>query len=205
MPQVNEKLTHFTKVLMDEAAAETQVVEAEIQAAREKARAKAEDQVLQEAYQYIKSEVARLRTESGRRISRQMQDNKRKLYLRREEMAQEVFSQVRTRLAAYVETPAYQEKLLSLFREAMQRLGTVSRLTVYLRPEDRACAPMLDEACGSAYLTVEDGSFLLGGLVVESEERALRIDATFDTALDELNGHFAEQFGLSLDDGSLAT
>lgn len=200
MPQINEKLMHFTQVLMDEATAETRVVEAEIQAAREKARAKAEDQVLQEAYQYIKSEVARLRTESGRRISRQMQDNKRKLYLRREEMAQDVFGQVRAKLAAYVETPAYQDKLLSLFREALTRLGEVFQLTVYLRPEDRVYAPLLDEACGNAYLKVEDGSFALGGLVVESEEKALRIDATFDTAMEELNGHFAEQFGLSLAD-----
>ena len=200
MPQLDEKLMHFTQVLMEEAGAETRAVEEEIRTARESARAKAEDQVLREAYQYIKSEVARLRKDSGRRISRQMQDNKRQLYLRREEMAQEVFTLVRSRLADYVTTPAYQEKLLSLFREASARLGQVTRLTVFLRPEDRACAARMDEACGTVYLTVEDGPFVLGGLVVESDERALRIDATFDTALEELNGHFAEQFGLSLAD-----
>lgn len=200
MPQFNEKLMHFTQVLMEEASAETRAVEAEIQAARESARAKAEDQILQEAYQYIKSEVARLRKDSGRRISRQMQDNRRQLYLRREEMAQEVFDLVRVRLSSYVETPAYQDKLLSLFRESVERLGEITRLTVFLRPEDRSYAPLLDEACGTIYLTVKDGPFVLGGLVVESDERALRIDATFDTALEELNGHFAEQFGLSLAD-----
>lgn len=200
MPQLDKKLMHFTQVLMDEAGAETRAMEAEIQATRESARAKAEDQVLREAYQYIKTEVARLRKDSGRRVSRQMQDNKRQLYLRREEMSQDIFTLVRSRLAGYVATPAYQEKLLSLFREASARLGRVTRLTVFLRPEDRGCAALLAQACGPVELTVEDGSFVLGGLVVESDERALRIDATFDTALEELSGHFAEQFGLSLAD-----
>ena len=100
MPKLDEKLLHFTQAFMDEARAETSRLEAEIKAAREAAVTQAEDQVLQEAYQYMKTEVARIRTEAGRNISRRVQENKRRLSLRREEMAREVFSLVRDRLAA---------------------------------------------------------------------------------------------------------
>lgn len=200
MPLLNEKLMRFTQMMMSEANAETQAAESEIREAREKARAEAEDQVLQESYQYIKSEVARLRTESGRRISRQMQENRKKLYLRREEMAGEVFEEVRGKLRAYVETPAYEARLRTLLAEAMERIGQVTRLTVFLRKADMKYGAGLAAAAGKVRLSVEEGDFLLGGLTVESEEKKLRVDATFDTALEELSGHFAEQFGLSLAD-----
>lgn len=200
MPLFDEKLMHFTQMMMSEARAETQAAESEIRAARETARAEAEDQVLQESYQYIKTEVARLRTESGRSISRQMQENRKKLYLRREEMAGEVFEEVRSRLRAYVETPAYEARLRSLLAEAMERIGPAAQLTVFLRKADMKYGPGLTAAAGKIRLTVKEGDFLLGGLTAESEEKKLRVDATFDTALEELSGHFAEQFGLSLAD-----
>ena len=198
MPKLDEKLLHFTQAFMDEARAETSRLEAEIKAAREAAVTQAEDQVLQEAYQYMKTEVARIRTEAGRNISRRVQENKRRLSLRREEMAREVFSLVRDRLAAYVETPAYQDRLLSLFREGVARLGRPARLTVLLRPQDMGAAARLRQAAEGIELTAAEGDFLRGGLVLEAPDKALRLDATFDTAMEDLNGHFAEQFGLSL-------
>lgn len=198
MPKLDEKLLHFTQAFMDEARAETSRLEAEIKAAREAAVTQAEDQVLQEAYQYMKTEVARIRTEAGRNISRRVQENKRRLSLRREEMAREVFSLVRDRLAAYVETPAYQDRLLSLFQEGVARLGRPARLTVLLRPQDMGAAARLRQAAEGIELTAAEGDFLLGGLVLEAPDKALRLDATFDTAMEDLNGHFAEQFGLSL-------
>ncbi|MCI8538847.1 MAG: hypothetical protein HFF18_09350 [Oscillospiraceae bacterium] len=200
MPLFDKKLIRFTQMMMSEADAETRAAESEIREARETARAEAEDQVLQESYQYIKTEVARLRTESGRRISRQMQENRKKLYLRREEMAGEVFEVVRGKLRAYVETPAYEARLRALLAGAMERVGQVTRLTVFLRKQDMKYGPKLAAAAGKVQLALEEGDFLLGGLTIESEEKKLRVDATFDTALEELSGHFAEQFGLSLAD-----
>lgn len=198
MPQLDEKLMHFTQVLMEEADAESAAVEAEIAAARAKARSEAEDEILQDAYRYIKSEVSRLRTESGRQVSRQMQENQRRLSLRREEMAREVFAVVREKLDAYTKTDAYPRRLTVLFREALSLLGTVKSVTVYLRPEDRTYLPLLQKAAGPVKVTAETGTFQLGGLVLLAPEKARRVDATFDTALDELSGHFAELIGLRL-------
>ena len=198
MPQLDEKLMHFTQVLMEEADAESAAVEAEIAAARAKARAEAEDEILQDAYRYIKSEVSRLRTESGRQVSRKMQENQRRLSLRREEMAREVFGVVREKLTAYTKTDAYPRRLTALFREALSLLGPVKEVTVYLRPEDRTYLPFLQKAAGPVKVTAEAGTFQLGGLALLAPEKARRVDATFDTALDELSGHFAELIGLRL-------
>ena len=40
----------------------------------------------------------------------------------------------------------------------------------------------------------------LGGLIAACPEIGQRIDGSYDTALSELTGHFAELFGLSLSD-----
>lgn len=40
----------------------------------------------------------------------------------------------------------------------------------------------------------------LGGLIVDCHSKLLRADQSYDTALGDLDGHFAELFGLDLAD-----
>ena len=73
---------------------------------------------------------------------------------------------------------------------------------VYLRPDDQRCADDLARTAPELHLTFLEGAFLLGGLVAESPSLGLRCDSSFDSALEALEGHFAELFGLSLSDVS---
>lgn len=50
-----------------------------------------------------------------------MLENKRALYLRRTEMAQEVFALVRAKIAAFTRTPAYGQRLTALLAEALEQ------------------------------------------------------------------------------------
>lgn len=61
-------------------------------------------------------------------------------------------------------------------------------------------ADRLAAAVAPVSVTCAVGSFALGGLVLQCPELGLRVDCSFDTRLEELSGHFAEQFGLSLSD-----
>jgi hypothetical protein len=49
-------------------------------------------------------------------------------------------------------------------------------------------------------VTFKEGAFTLGGLIVDCPSRLLRADESYDTALGDLDGHFAELFGISLAD-----
>ena len=123
MPDMNQKLDRFTAKILAEAADESKRALAEVKRRRELRFQEAEDAALKEAYEYIHGEVARIQSEAGRGVSRHMLENKRALYLRRTEMAQEVFALVRAKIAAFTRTPAYGQRLTALLAEALELVG----------------------------------------------------------------------------------
>lgn len=200
MPELNQKLDHFTATILAQATAETLRAMEELKRKHESAYSQAEDKVLADAYHFIRTEVARIKSEAGRRVSRHMLDNKRALYLRREEIAEEVFSLVREKIVAFTASPAYPERLKALFTQVVDDLKGAEDIKVYLRPADLPLKDALAATRPELGFTFLEGDFPLGGLIAESPSLGRRVDATFTTAKHELDGHFAELFGLSLGD-----
>ena len=205
MPDINQKLDRFTAKILAEAAAESRRAMEEVQRRREQRIQEAEDEVLKEAYDYIHTEVSRIQAEAGRGVSRHMLDNKRTLSLRRKEMAQEVFALVRAKIAAFTRTDAYTRRMAALMTEAAGYLPGAKEVVVTVREEDMGLRQILTDAVPLMHLTFQPGDFRMGGLVAESPDLGLRVDASFDSAAEELSGHFAELFGLSLSDESERT
>lgn len=205
MPDINQKLDRFTAKILAEAAAESRRAMEEVQRRREQRIQEAEDEVLKEAYDYIHTEVSRIQAEAGRGVSRHMLDNKRTLSLRRKEMAQEVFALVRAKIAAFTRTAAYTRRMAALMTEAAGYLAGAKEVLVTLREEDMGLRQLLTDSVPLMHLTFQPGDFRMGGLVAESPDLGLRVDASFDSAAEELSGHFAELFGLSLSDESERT
>ncbi|MCL2747089.1 MAG: hypothetical protein FWE59_00345 [Oscillospiraceae bacterium] len=123
MPDFDEKLRRFTETITSDAAADTQVILEEVRQRRESARRGAEDDALEESYRYIKQEIARVRTENGRRVARRQMECKRLLFARRAELSQGVLLSVRERVQAYVQTPGYADRLADMARQAVDVLG----------------------------------------------------------------------------------
>ena len=205
MPDMNQKLDRFTAKILAEAADESKRALAEVKRRRELRFQEAEDAALKEAYEYIHGEVARIQAEAGRGVSRHMLDNKRTLSLRRKEMAQEVFALVRAKIAAFTRTDAYTRRMAALMTEAAGYLDGAKEVLVTLREEDMGLRQLLTDSVPLMHLTFQPGDFRMGGLVAESPDLGLRVDASFDSAAEELSGHFAELFGLSLSDESERT
>ena len=200
MPDMNQKLDRFTAKILAEAADESKRALAEVKRRRELRFQEAEDAALKEAYEYIHGEVARIQSEAGRGVSRHMLENKRALYLRRTEMAQEVFALVRAKIAAFTRPPAYGQRLTALLAEALEQLSGAEEVLVTLRGDDLSFREALAASAPQIRLTFREGDFRLGGLIAESPDLGLRVDSSFDSAAGELSGHFAELFGLSLSD-----
>ena len=205
MPDINQKLDRFTAKILAEAAEESRRAMEEVRRRREQRIQEAEDEVLKDAYEYIHTEVSRIQAEAGRGVSRHMLDNKRTLSLRRKEMAQEVFALVRAKIAAFTRTDAYIRRMAALMTEAAGYLAGAKEVLVTLREEDMGLRQALADTVPLMHLTFQTGDFRMGGLVAESPDLGLRVDASFDSAAQELSGHFAELFGLSLSDESERT
>lgn len=201
MPELKLSLDRFTTSVLSEATREAESALRDLEKKRRATLAAAEDTALNESYQFVRKEVARIRAEKGRELSRHMLENQRALALRREEIARVVLDKVVRRLADYTAGPEYQERLLALFRQAVQAVGGSGPLVVYLRTEDLGAQAALRRACPGRTLEVRPGAFHLGGLIVDCPEQNLRADQTFDSSLRGMEGHFAELFGLSLSSG----
>lgn len=200
MPEQTEKLLHFTEEVVRNAAQQSEQLKKELEQERAAALAEAKIEAKDAARSYYDKEAARIRAESGREVSRHLMESKRKIYLRRKEITQEVFQQVCERIRAFTQTDDYCGHMEQQLQKAMELLPGAQAVTVQLRAEDMSFAPRLSAALAPVEVECQEGTFSLGGFIVQCSQLGLRVDCSFDNRLEELAGHFAESFGLSLSD-----
>ena len=200
MPDINHKLNRFRQLVLEDAQQERDGILSRVEAQRrvrvETAAAEIRRRVDAETQQ--KSEA--ITTETGREISRRMMADKRIIATRREEIGHEVFDAVREKLLAFTKTEDYLPHLKQLYIEAFAALGNPYDGLIWLRPEDMQYQRELAGCLPGRHVTFQAGSFRLGGLIVDCHSKLLRADQSYDTALGDLDGHFAELFGLDLAD-----
>ena len=200
MPEQTEKLLHFTEEVLRNAAQQSEQMKQELNEAKAAALAEAKIEAKDAARAYYDKEAARIRAESGREVSRHLMDSKRKIYLRRKEITQEVFQQVCERIGTFTASESYYTHMEQMLRRALELLPGAQSVTVQLRGEDMSLAPKLSACLAPVKVECQEGSFSLGGFILQCSQLGLRVDCSFDNRLDELAGHFAESFGLSLSD-----
>ena len=200
MPDLNEKLDLFQQIILDDADRERQELLGQVEAARRERLSAAEAELRKETEARVQARASAIAGEVGQRISKQLLQDKRIIATRREEMAHEVFSLVRERLLAFTKTEDYLPHLKQLYRQAFDALGNPYDGVIYLRAEDMQYSRELSAVLPGRHVTFQAGSFTLGGLIVDCPSKLLRADQSYDTALGDLDGHFAELFGLSLTD-----
>lgn len=171
----------------DEAARDSKELRDEVSARRAAYMVAAEDAILTEVYDYVRTKTARIRTEAGRRVSQRTFEQKRELYDVRTSIAEEIYVEVRCRVEQYAASDEYPDALRAMARRAARELAG-DGLELYLRPCDMGYA---DELAVLARAEVKEGHIALGGLIAQNPARHLRLDLSYDAAMDTV----AERFG----------
>ena len=200
MAEVNSSFSRFSQIVLDDASRERTRILEDVETRRSKALREAEQAAAAAMRQTIHEETVRLEAESGRTISRHMLENNRRIATRREAISEEVFRAVHDRLLSWTRTPEYRQALGKLYCRAFEELGSPWDAVIYLRQEDLALDSDLARLLPGRHVEFREGSFTLGGLIMDCHSRMLRVDLSYDTALGDLDGHFAEMFGLRLSD-----
>jgi len=196
MPEKEKKTENFLTSILNDARAQTDDVEKEIEKRRQQAFKQAEDDILNETYHKIRNEIARIRNESGREISRKMMDNKMALHKKREQVADRVFAEVIRRVNAFVDSNDYPGYLEDILTEARERFGDRD-IKVYFRNDDMRYAAMMAKTVGEAHATLYPTSEIkTGGLIIECPDMAVRLDRSLDSAITNQRAHFIELFGI---------
>lgn len=140
------------------------------------------------------SESERIRDAAVLETAARRSADRRALLARREQYAAEVFAAVRERIHAFTVSGEYPAQLAVLLEKGRAALGE-GKTVIWLRREDMALGGALRKKCPNA--EVREGDFALGGLWLSVDAR--RADLSFDTALDELRGRFAEIIGMEIE------
>ena len=113
---MSDKLTKFTKAILEDAESVSRGILDGIARERTAALKEVEEQTLAETFTYVKGEVARIRAREGKRLSKAVLDAKRSYFIRRNEITDEVFDALKARIEAFTQTHDYDKKLISFAR-----------------------------------------------------------------------------------------
>lgn len=195
-----KKLEVFTNSILAKAMDDSHGVVSELSDKEKEIINKKKLEIEAEANRYAESAIAEIRAREGYKVNSRMTDSKRTLLQYREECANEVLEAVKAKIAAFTESDQYLPHLKALLQQAVDVFGYGFSAEVQLRPEDMKYADELAAHVVGVSLAFKEGHFELGGLCLYCPSKGKQVDLTFDEALTDLMGHFAEITGLRVDE-----
>jgi len=196
--QQQHKLDVFVQAILSESDTEVNDILRRMEVEHKEAIDAARVSLEQEAARYKAAKISEIRARENRRVNARMTGNKQKLLQFREECANENFKRVQERLRVFMDSPKYADHLKRLLQRASRLLKDGEEADVYLRPEDMRFAGILGASQPDFQLNFHPGHQHLGGLQLVSHEQGMRVDMSFDSALNDQIGHFAEISGMNI-------
>lgn len=132
MANSDEKISKFVQAITQYAQEQRDKIHQEVENFKSERLQNAEQEVLRDSYHLIQKERVQLRNRMSREMSRRDLEARKALLAMRRDMMERVFSDAKAALNAYVETPAYVERLkssLAALVKALPAEGTVFEIS----------------------------------------------------------------------------
>ena len=189
-----DKIGKFVEAINKEAEKRKAQIEDETELFIKQEIDKAENEALQESYELIQQKIASLKQDIGRDLSRRELESRRQIFLRREEIEDEVFDEAKRRLSEFTKTGEYP----ALLRRSADRLAQRIReetIYIFLRPDDMQFGELIKEA-DPRIVIKEDPGIEIGGLKSENGDHTIIFDDTLGSRLQSRREWFEEHSGL---------
>lgn len=152
----------------------------------------AESKILKEVYTIVERKSAEIRAQMGRELSAQMNELRRSLLKRRQELADGVFKAVEEKIISFTQSSEYEQFIIKTAKKAVSALD--GECTVFLREQDMKYAAAVTAALSCAVLP--SNSILLGGVMARSGN--LIADDTLDARFAEEKAAFRENYKIEI-------
>ena len=192
---IEEKLKHFEEVCIGDAKTKYDQAVSDYTAYEERLFGEHRDQAKKQAALRLQDEKERMRRELNKRLSVSQISIKREYSKKSDELQGKIFSELRDRLARFMETQSYEDLLLKQIKAAAEFAGE-SELHVYIDPSDQEKQNMLSMQTGCTIL-VSQYSFIGGTRAVIASKNVL-IDNSFETKLKEAGETFQFHIGTAV-------
>lgn len=195
---MEETLRHFLEDIQARVREDVQALEEENALCREREAAAYRQSAEQKAETIRRQGLAQVESEASQLIAARQAEYRRSLLERRQALAREAMGKVMVRVRAYSSLPEYPERLVAITEKALYSLGDPAQAEVYLRREDMTHGEYIRLRVKKTALTVREGDFTLGGVIVDCPQRGLRADMSFDAAMADARDRFGELSGLEI-------
>ena len=187
-----EKLKHFQEICMTDARERSGKMLDDYMSALETTYEEHVADGKRRARMQVEAETEKLEREINKRLSIGQLDLKREISRRQEELKDKLFSEVRDKLANFMETREYHELLERQVKEAREFAGE-DELIVYMDPSDADQVQRI-AMHQNAVIKVSEYSFN-GGIRAVMPGRHILIDQSFQTKLQEERHAFKFDLG----------
>ena len=198
MPVSDQKSSKFLEAINKYAQEQRMKIEDEVAQFKKQELDKAEMESLKSAYQLIQHEMAEMRLAISTELSHKETESRRKLFAKREQIMEEVFTQAAKKIEAFVQTDQYLP-LLQKYAANLAGVLTAPDTVLYLRPADMQYAQQVSSAFGAPCSIKEDTGIRLGGIRGANESMGLVADETLDSKLAQQKEWFLSHSGLSVE------
>lgn len=200
MPNLDteKKLANFTDAMLNMAIEQSHDIVVELSDKEKDLVAKAKKDIAAEVERYKNKKLTEIKARESHRITTRMTENKRTLLQFREDCAKLAFSEAREKIRQFTESEGYLPHLKGLLKKSVSVFGYGFAAVVYLRPEDMRFADELHASAAGVSLAFSEGGFTLGGLCLSCPAMGKQVDLTFDSAMADMVGHFADMSGLKV-------
>ncbi len=189
---IESKLKHFEDICTRDATEQCEKMVSDYVVSQEAVLKEHMAQSQKEAAFRIQTETEKLRRETNRKLSVSQIAIRRTESQKKEELREKIFSELRDRLACFMETPQYETMLKCQIRKAKEFAGE-EEIHIYIDPADQERRNLLSIETGCD-VRVSRYPFLGGTRAVILAKNIL-IDNSFETKLKEAEEGFQFMLG----------
>ncbi len=199
MSDTTSKTDHFLQAIEKYAEEQRTRMQSEAEVYKAKELNRAEEEGLKEAYVMIQRKMSEINNQISSELSQAESASKKKIFLRRKEIEEEVFAKAEKKLLAYTGTERYRAALAKSAAAIGEKL-TADDVVLYVKKEDLNDEAQLRKSFGRNCQVVASHDIRIGGLIGLSRSMGLIADETLDTRLLEQHDWFCKNSGLKVTD-----
>ncbi|WP_198543808.1 V-type ATP synthase subunit E [Petroclostridium xylanilyticum] len=192
---MDDKLDNFARIVMREAAEKrVQIIES-IRENRLKVLEQKELEFLEQAYLTIQKEIRRIHKEKNEMISRASMESKKMLLQKREEIIDEIFSNIHQKVIEFIRTPGYLTFLSDSIKEGCKITGD-GEIVVYINRTDVHLIDRIKENLGFNMEIQVEQTDIIGGCKIFNKTKNILVDNSLAAKIQQQREQFLEISGL---------
>ena len=192
----DKKTSSFLKAINKYAQQQSDQIKHEVEEFKKQEIEKATKEGISDAYKLIQKEISIKKAQIVSDIAKREQESRKQLFIKRNEIVENVFCDVIKHLGEFTKTQAY----IDYIRKSAEEIAELfdgNKCIIYIREADNDKTDIIRAILDNCDITI-DNTIEIGGIKGYCEELSLLSDDTFDSKIENEREWFAENSGLKV-------